>query len=40
MGLTNLETQPVVHFYRLYGLFIFIKKINKNKTLLVAVFFI
>jgi hypothetical protein len=38
MGLTSLETQPVIHFHRLRGSFIFIKK--KIKTVGFSVFFI
>jgi hypothetical protein len=36
MGLTNIEMQPVIHFYRLRGSFIFILKKLKQ---LVLVFF-
>jgi hypothetical protein len=31
MGLTKIETQPVIHFHKLRGYFIFIKQ-KKNKT--------
>jgi hypothetical protein len=30
MGLTNIETQPVIHFHRLRGSCIFIKKKIKH----------
>jgi hypothetical protein len=31
MGLTNIETQPVIHFHRLRGSFIFMYVLKKNK---------